>query len=61
MRNISNTKTPRLCSYNTMPRNNPDNGAEPASLEFKQSCRVPFTNLGQIFRGFLPLPEAAGP
>ena len=30
-----------MCSYNTMTRNNPDNSAEPASLEFKQSCCAP--------------------
>ena len=32
---VSKTNTPRMRFYNTMPHNNPDNSAEPASLEFK--------------------------
>ena len=35
IRKVSKTNTPRMCSYNAMPRNNPNNSAEPYSLEFK--------------------------
>ena len=41
IRKVSKANTLRMRSYNTMPRNNSDNSAEPARLEFKQSRRVP--------------------
>ena len=37
-----------MCSYNAMPRNNPDNSAQHAYLEYKQCFRVPSSRRGLV-------------
>ena len=56
---LSNTNTPLIRSYNTVPRNNPDNNTEPTSLEFKQNCARLLSSLGHISSTIRHISEAA--